>query len=141
MIDPVTHTTSLHPVAKNHKNECYFSVSMKHQQLFQDYKMNLFISDNSKIQLGCGSIFHLNVDQHYYYVPYSSDFRENKDYKDSPYYCIFFSTPSRENGLFMLQTLISSDEFNVSDVEVVWYKNGTHKTGRLPSKTTLTSEV
>ena len=33
-------------------------------------------------------------------------------------------------AIFMLQTLISSDEFNVSDVKVVWYKNGTHKTRR-----------
>ena len=29
-------------------------------------------------------------------------------------------------AVFMLQMLISSDEFNVSDVKVVWYKNGAY---------------
>ena len=33
-------------------------------------------------------------------------------------------------GRFYATELISSDEFNVSDVKVVWYKNGTHKTRR-----------
>ena len=33
-------------------------------------------------------------------------------------------------AVFMLRTLISSDEFNISHVKVVWYKNGTHKTRR-----------
>ena len=37
---------------------------------------------------------------------------------------------SRKLAIFILQTLISSDEFNVSDVKVVWYKNGTLKTTR-----------
>ena len=30
-------------------------------------------------------------------------------------------------AVLMLQMLISSDEFNFSDVKVVWYKNGTRK--------------
>ena len=33
-----------------------------------------------------------------------------------------------EMAVFMLQTLTSSYEFNVSDVKGVWYKNGTPKT-------------
>ena len=31
-------------------------------------------------------------------------------------------------AVFLLQMLISSDELNVSDVKVIWYKNGAHKT-------------